>query len=80
MYEEKSTGSFRTYIYSLSDSSLATAFSTFLCDKIFEFAIQTWQTSLAGAIDNNTNSRDRIVGNGQILQWDLMSKINILRS
>ena len=31
--------------YSLSDSSLATASSTFW-DKTFEFVIQTWQTSL----------------------------------
>ena len=87
------------------------------CDKTFEFAIQTWQTSLEHyyvyvqiyflsqlrkmlillissyckmctlptlqynltclSVANNTNTRDRIVGNGQILQWDLMSKINI---
>ena len=33
------------YYPCLSDSSLATAFPTF-CDKTFEFAIQTWQTSL----------------------------------
>ena len=32
------------------------------------------------SVANNTNTRDRIVGNGHILQWDLMSKINILRS
>ena len=69
------------------------------CDKTFEFAIQTWQTSLEHyyvqtyihihcrhydlaclSVANNTNTRDRIVGNGHILQWDLMSKINILRS
>ena len=31
--------------YSLSDSSLAITFPTF-CDKTYEFAIQTWQTSL----------------------------------
>ena len=28
-------------------------------------------------VANNTNMRDCIVGNGHILQWDLMSKINI---
>ena len=27
-----------------------------------------------------SDTRDRIVGNGHILQWDLMSKINMLRS
>ena len=27
-------------------------------------------------VANNTNTRDCIVGNGHILQWDLMSKIN----
>ena len=32
------------------------------------------------SVANNTNTRDRIVGNGHILQWDLMSKIKILRS
>ena len=32
------------------------------------------------SVANNTNTRDRIVGNGHILQWDLMSKLNILRS
>ena len=26
------------------------------------------------------NTRDRIVGNGHVLQLDLMSKINVLRS
>ena len=32
-------------LYSLSDLTLAIAFSTF-CDKTFKFAIQTWQASL----------------------------------
>ena len=32
------------------------------------------------SVANNTNTRDCIVGNGHILQWELMSKINILRS
>ena len=91
------------------------------CDKTFEFAIQTWQTTLehyyvykpAGtnlpfvstpqnvdfahkfpvvkcaqcrqsdfaclSVANNTNTQDCIVGNGHILQWDLMSKIIILQ-
>ena len=29
-------------------------------------------------IANNTNPRDSTVGNRQILQWDLMTKINIM--
>ena len=29
------------------------------------------------SVAKNTNTRDCIVGNGQILQWDLMSKINM---
>ena len=99
--------------YSQTDC-LATAFSTFFCDKTLVFDIQTWQTTLEHyyvyvqtyflsqhrkmlillissyvhitdntirlSVANNTNTRDRIVGNRQILQWDLMSKINILRS
>ena len=40
------TGLAKILLYSLSDLSLATAFFHFLCDKSFEFAIQTWQTSL----------------------------------
>ena len=40
-----------------------------------------WHYDLACLfVANNTNTRDCIVGYGHILQWDLMSKINILRS
>ena len=105
--------------YSLSDSSLAIAFSIFLwrnfrvchpnfanhfgalsttCMYKLTFCLNTakcWCCSLVPVVKcahcrqydlaslsvvNITNTRDCIVGNGQILQWDLMSKTNILQS
>ena len=104
--------------YSLSDSSLAITFATFLwqnvrvchpnvanlfgallrvCTNIL-FCLSSakcWFCSLVPivkcahrrhddlaclSVANNTKTWDFIVGNTHILQWDLISKINILRS
>ena len=100
----------RYWTYSLSDSSLATAFSTFFVTKLLSLpsklrkplwstttcmykhtfclsSTKCWFCSLVSivkcahcrqynltrlSVANNTNTWDHIVGNGHILQWDLM--------